>query len=63
MTCVAEVVAGGINPAYKIDVFRLFDSNDLFSYVVTVAEILFLVATFYYTANSITVLKKVGFSQ
>ena len=52
----AEFVGGGIRPWYRIESFRLTNNN----IVVTIAEILFAVATFYYLVNLLAVLKKEG---
>ena len=56
MTCVAEFVGGGVRPWYRIESFRLTSNN----IVVTIAEILFAVSTFYYFVNLLAVLKKEG---
>ena len=56
VTCVAEMIGGGVRPWYRIDSFRLTNAN----LVVTTAEILFAVSTFYYIVNLLAVLKKEG---
>ena len=60
VTIVAEFVAGGIRPWYRIEAIRLFTEDSLFGYVIKSAEILFAVSTFYYMVNMIVVMKKEG---
>ena len=57
VTIVAEFVGGGIRPYHKIDPIKLLNSSN---WVVTAAEILFVVCLIYYTINLLGVLKKQG---
>ena len=57
---VAEFVGGGVSPVFRIDIIRLTRVMDLSGYIVTVCEVLFVFATFYYILNSLGALKAVG---
>ena len=59
---VAEFVGGGVNPYNRIEVIRLTRVMDLKGYVVTVCELLFCIATFYYVLSSVVLLKALGCS-
>lgn len=61
VTCVAEFVGGGIKPYYRIEAVSLFNNYEGWSKIVLFSEIMFVVATFYYLVNLLTVLKKEGF--
>ena len=63
VTAVAEFVGGGIYPYFRIDVIRLFPNVDGFGFVTRAAEVLFVIATFYYTVNTFLVMKKEGCSK
>ena len=60
---VAEFVGGGINPYNRIEVIRLTRVMDFNGYVVTISELLFCIATFYYVLNSLASLKTLGCSE
>jgi hypothetical protein len=63
VTCIAEFVAGGIHPWYRIETFRLSRNSSQTGYVVMMAEFLFIFATFYYFVNLMSVVKREGWSK
>jgi len=60
VTCVAEFIGGGIRPWYRINAVSLFSDYTGNGLIVLIADILFVVATFYYTINLFAALKKEG---
>lgn len=60
VTAAAEFVGGGIRPWFKVDAIRLFANVDGFGFVALAAEVLFVVATFYYVVNVVVTLKREG---
>ncbi len=53
-------MGGGIVPWYRIDAIRLTKDVSFTGYLVTFAEIFFVVSTFYYIVNMLAILKKEG---
>lgn len=62
VTAVAEFVGGGIQPWARVEAIRLFANLDGFGAITLAAEILFVVATFYYLVNTIMQFKREGCS-
>ena len=60
VTCIAEFVGGGIRPWARVDAIRLFPNIDGWGIATSIAEILFLVATFYYVVMVIMAIKREG---
>lgn len=60
VTCVAEVVGGGIQPYFRIDAIRLFANQDGFGIVTMIAQALFVFSTFYYIVDVIMAIKREG---
>ena len=59
----AEFVGGGVNPYNRVEVIRLTRVMDFNGYVVTLCELLFCVATFYYILNALVSMKALGISE
>ena len=59
----AEFVGGGVNPYNRVEVIRLTRVMDFNGYVVTLCELLFCVATFYYILNALVSMKTLGISE
>ncbi|XP_040583519.2 location of vulva defective 1 [Lepeophtheirus salmonis] len=60
VTCIGEFVGGGIQPYHRVEVFKLFPDNSFFSEIISISEVLFVLATLYYTISTLTTLKKEG---
>ena len=63
MKIIAEFAGGGVNPYNRVEVIRLTRVMDFNGYIVSLCEVLFRVATFYYLLNAIVSIKSLGFSE
>ena len=60
VTCLAEFIGGGVKPHWNIEVFKLLpDQDGGYAWVVTLAQVIFVLATGYYCVNLGAILKKV----
>lgn len=60
VTATAEFIGGGIQPYYTINPIRLFPNGDMFSTIVAIAEVLFLISILYYIVNIGATMKREG---
>jgi len=56
---VAEFVGGGVVPWFRVEAIKLFSDLNGFGFITALAEMLFVVSTFYYLVNVIVVFKEV----
>jgi len=59
VTCVAELVGGGIAPWFRVEAIKLFADLNGFGFVTVIAEALFVVAAFYYLIAVLMLFKEV----